>query len=84
MHAEAIPAVFAEEESQDGFIIVLKYSESNLIKLQKEDPVISEVIGLMESGTDLPANYSTNSPELRLMLREWKRLKLKSGLVYRV
>lgn len=83
MHADAIPALFAEEEAQDGLITVPKYSESDLIKLQREDPVISKVISLMESGNDLPADYTADSPEVRLILREWKRFQMNSGLVYR-
>ena len=60
-----------------------KYSESDLIKLQREDPVINKVIGLMECGNDLPVDYIADSPELWLILRQWKRLHMNSGLVYR-
>ncbi|XP_055362214.1 retrovirus-related Pol polyprotein from transposon 412 [Betta splendens] len=83
IHTEAIPDVFAEEESQDGSITVPKYNESALVQLQKEDPVISKISGLMENGTELPADCITDSPEVRLILREWKRLQMKSGLLYR-
>lgn len=83
LHADAIPAVFGEDDSQDGVLTVPKYSESDLMRLQREDSVIGKIISLMESGNDLPAGYVTDSPEVRSILREWKRLQLKSGLVYR-
>lgn len=82
IHADAIPAVFEEDESQDGILTVPKYSESDLMKLQREDPGISKVISLVESN-NLPADHTADSPEEQLILREWKRLHLKSGLLYR-
>jgi len=82
IHADAIPAVLEEDESHDGIQTVPKYSESDLMKLQREDPGISKVISLVESG-NLPADHTADSPEERLVLREWKRLQMKSGLLYR-
>ena len=82
IHAEAIPAVFEEDESQNGVLTVPKYSESDLMKLQREDPVISKVISLMESN-NLPADHTADSLEERSILREWKRLQMQSGLLYR-
>lgn len=37
----------------------------------------------MESSNNLPADYTAESSEMRAILREWKRLQMKSGLVYR-
>lgn len=82
IQTDAIPAVFEESESQDGVLTVPRYSESDLRKLQREDPVLDKVIKLVESN-NLPADYTADSPEERSMLREWKRLQMKSGLLYR-
>lgn len=81
IQTDAIPAVY-EDESQDGASTVPKYSESDLRKLQRADPVLDRVIKLLESN-NLPADHTADSPEERSILREWKRLQLKSGILYR-
>lgn len=84
INAEEILAIFDENESNEGVFTVPKYSESDLTKLQREDPVISKVLSLMECSNILSANYTAEFPEMRLILREWKRFQMKSGLLYRI
>ena len=83
IHPEAIPAEFEEEGVQDGLLTVPKYSKEELAKLQRADPVISQVIELIESGELAPASLKSESPESRLIFRELNRLELKDGLLYR-
>lgn len=82
IQADAIPAAFEENDSQNGALTVPKYSESDLRRLQREDPVWNKVIKLVESD-NLPADHTANSLEEQSILREWKRLRLKSGILYR-
>lgn len=83
IHPEAIPAEFEEEGVQDGLLTVPRYSKDELAKLQRTDPVISQVIELIESGKLAPASLKFESPESRLIFREMNRLELKDGLLYR-
>lgn len=83
IHPEAIPAEFEEEGVQDGLLTVPRYSKDELAKLQRTDPVISQVIELLESGKLAPASLKSESPESRLVFREMSRLELKDGLLYR-
>lgn len=81
IEADAIPAVF-EGELQDGALTVPKYSESDLRKLQREKSLsLTKFIKLVESN-NLPADHTADSPKEQLILREWKRLQLKSGILY--
>lgn len=83
IHPEAIPAVFEEEEFQEGFLTVPKYSTDELTRLQRTDPVISDIIKLIQSGESAPTNLQFESPEFWLILREMSRLELKDDLLYR-
>ena len=78
LRADAAPAAFGEEEYPDGLLAVPKYSTAELMKLQREDPVINRIIHLLESGETLPASHS-ESYNLRLTLKEWKRPEVKDG-----
>lgn len=82
IQADAIPASFEENDSPDGALTVPKYSESDLRRLQREDPVLNKVIKLVESD-NLPADHAADSLEEQSILRDWKRLRLKSGILYR-
>lgn len=62
IQADAIQAAFEENDSQNRALTLPKYSESDLRKLQREDPVLSKVIKLVESD-NLPADHTVNSLE---------------------
>lgn len=50
---------------------------------QRADTSIWEVINEMESGEKPPPSVRKELPELCLMLREWNRLELLDGILYR-
>lgn len=82
LSADAVPDVF-EQEMQDGQESVPAYSNEEFIKEQQSDSSISQVIQLSNTSEHLPRNVRTDSPSLRLMLKEWSRLEFKNGLLYR-
>lgn len=82
IHPEAIPTEF-EEEGFQGLLTVPKYSTDELATLQREDPVISNIIKLIQSQEPVPTSRKSESPEFQLMLREMSRLEMKDDLLYR-
>ncbi len=82
IHSVAIPTEF-EEEGFQGLLTVPKYSTDKLATLQREDPVISNIIKLIQSQEPVPTSRKTESPEFQLMLREMSRFELKDDLLYR-
>ncbi len=82
IHSVAIPTEF-EEEGFQGLLTVPKYSTDELATLQREDPVISNIIKLIQSQEPVPTSRKTESPEFQLMLREMSRFELKDDLLYR-
>lgn len=51
---------------------------------QRDDPSVSRVVALVERGLK-PSHREANLEhrDVRLLLREWKRLELKAGVLYR-
>ncbi len=83
MQSSAVPASFEEQDIECGVSLLQKYSQVDLKKLQREDPIISQVIELLQSEERLHTSLKGNSPDLQLMLREWDRFRLKNELLYR-
>ena len=83
MSPAAIPVMFEQEDLKNGLLTIPKYSQPDLMQMQRNDPVIGKVIRLLEAGTNLPANYKADSHDLHLILNEWKRLELQDDLLYR-
>lgn len=50
--------------------------------MQIDDPVIGKVISLLEAGNNLPANFKADSPDLHLVLKEWKHFDIQDDLLY--
>ncbi len=82
MHADALPAVYGEEETS-GQVTMPLFSEADLREYQEADPNISHVIQLLKSGVDIPRNIKADSPDIKLMLKEWKRFQMRNGLLTR-
>lgn len=82
LHADAVPDAYGEVESL-GCSTIPTFSEADLQHHQKSDPVIGKVINLLESGNGTNPKSIPDSLELKLMLKEWKRLELKNSLLYR-
>lgn len=60
-------------------LLLRKRSESkNLLH-----PIIRQVITVLEAGGEANPNLIPSSLELKLMLKEWKRLEMRDGLLYR-
>lgn len=83
LEPEAVPDCFDQEGVSDGQITLPRMSNVDLVKQQKEDPVIGRVIALIESGNTFPTNLKYESPDLQLILRQWNHLELKHGILHR-
>ncbi len=83
MHADAIPAVFEQEESAEGTSTIQHLSREELKQKQRADPSLREIILQLETGQKPPPTVRQELPELPLLLREWPRLEMKEGILYR-
>lgn len=82
LHVEAVPDIYCEEDLI-GHETVPTFSEVELRERQEADPIIKDVINWLKSGNTVPIDISSDSPELKLVLKEWKRLEMRDGLLYR-
>lgn len=83
MQSSAVPASFKEQDIECGVSLLQKYSQADLRKLQREDPIISQVIELLESKERTSTSLKGNNPDLHLMLREWDHFRLRNDLLFR-
>lgn len=58
-------------------------SREDLKEKQRADPSLNEVILQLETGQKPPPTVRQELPELLLLLREWPRLEIKGGILYR-
>lgn len=82
LHTDAVPDVYADDGTL-GCSVIPTYSEVELQQHQRSDPIIGYVVNMLENGGEANSNPNSASLELKLMLKEWKRLELKNGLLYR-
>ncbi|KAG1939020.1 interleukin-1 receptor accessory protein-like 1-A [Pimephales promelas] len=82
IHANIIPDCFAEEESH-GLPVISPLTHTDLKEEQRADPAIREVIYQLETGEKVSSTVREELPELPLLLREWNRLQLEDGVLYR-
>lgn len=68
-----MPDIYADEEAL-GCSTIPTYSEAELQQRQRSDP--GHVVNLLEAGDGANPNPSPDSLELKLMLKESKRLEL--------
>lgn len=83
MHADAIPDIFEGEDNVEGTPTVKHLSSAELKEKQRADFSIREVILQLETGQKPPPTLRQELPELPLLLREWPRLEIKEGVLYR-
>ncbi|XP_048109228.1 uncharacterized protein LOC125301028 [Alosa alosa] len=83
LHPEAVPDAFEEDDCLEGHATVPRFSEEELGRHQRADPAIGQVITLLELGEQVTPQLMAASPELKLMAKEWNRLELKNGILYR-
>lgn len=79
----AIPASYEAEEQFGGLPVIPHLTVAELVEKQKADTCIREVIHQIESGEKTPPSIRKELPEICLMLREWNRLELINGILYR-
>lgn len=80
-HEDALPKEF-QQEDEHGLPDLPQLSPSSLADLQRKDSEIKAVIEGLESGKK-PSNLGNQSSTLRLWFKEWNRLELKNGILYR-
>lgn len=68
-HVDAMPDMY-ENEGVNGCPSIPNYIEAELQQQQRSDTVIGRVIDLLEIGDKATPNLSTDSLELKLMLKE--------------
>lgn len=78
MCPEAIPKDY---ELMEGSSVVPCMSEQELKEKQKSDPAMREVILQLESGDAVLPTLRRELPELPFLLREWRKLELKDGVI---
>ncbi len=79
---EAIPGCFAQEMTGDTSAVP-NLTGIDLQREQREDVILNQVISHMEQG-QLPCRaVRYECPDISLLLREWNRLELKEGVLYR-
>lgn len=74
---------FEKEEELGGLPIIPHFTMSDLRKKQRNDTSIREVINQIQLGEKPPPTAKSELPELGLLLREWNKLVLKDGVLYR-
>lgn len=78
--ASSVPDLFAGQ----GQTTLPGMTRESWHEAQSQDPSIKEVIKLVESAQK-PSfkTLSTQQPEVKLLLREWSKLELRDGILYR-
>lgn len=82
-HPNAIPDSFQEEDQLDGLPVVPLMTPAEMREKQRADTCIRQVLQLVESGEKPPPTLRKEVPELYLLLREWNRLEVLDGVLYR-
>ena len=80
IHPDAIPDTYGNDDVL-GSSTIPTYDPEELQQHQRSDPIIGQVIQVLEDGDE--ASLVPDSPELKLMLKERKRLEMRNGLLYR-
>lgn len=77
--AKAVPDSYTTEEDQ----LPSALSHLSIREEQRADVTIRELVHQMENGEKISPMARTELPELPLLLREWSRLELIDGVLYR-
>ncbi|RXN37405.1 Retrovirus-related Pol polyprotein from transposon 412 [Labeo rohita] len=81
LHADVLPDEF-EQENKHGLPVVPYLSNEELRKQQRMDPDLRVIIDCMEKN-EKPSTSKDQSLAATLWTREWNRLELRDGLLYR-
>lgn len=82
-HPKALPQSFEEEEQLGGLPVIPSLSPAELRDKQNADPCIREVLRQVELEEKPPPSLRKELPELGLLLREWSKLTVLNGVLYR-
>ncbi len=80
--SDSVPDCYEQEGSSDGSS-VLHHLSKDLGDKQRANPVLREVMSHLELGEKPPPTVRKELPGLLYFLREWNRLELKDGVLYR-
>lgn len=80
MCPESIPE---EYEKMEGSLVVPCMSEQELREKQRNGPALREIIIQLKSGEHVLPALRHEFPELPFLLRQWRKLELKNGILYR-
>lgn len=83
LHPDAVPEYYEQEENLSGLPAIPHLMKEDLVEKQRSDPVIREVIMCLESGEKPPPALRKEYSDLPFYLREWDRLELVDGVLYR-
>ncbi|KAK7886001.1 hypothetical protein WMY93_025622 [Mugilogobius chulae] len=79
---EVLPAGFIDEQLH-GLPVLPSLTPSDLREEQSADPALQEIIHQLKTGEKAPPSLREELPEFSLLLREWNRLELEDGVLYR-
>lgn len=82
-HPDAVPECYEQEKNLNGLPALPDLMKGELIAKQRSDPVIHEVIVCLESGEKPAPVLRKEYPDFSFYLREWDRLELMDGVLYR-
>ncbi|KAJ8353349.1 hypothetical protein SKAU_G00209160 [Synaphobranchus kaupii] len=72
-----------QSEGEHGLPVIPHMTERELRERQRADPNLRSVIGYLEAGETPPPRPRKEAPEVAILLREWNRLELRAGVLYR-
>lgn len=80
LNASSVPENFATK----GYETIPGMTRDDWYRAQREDSTLRRIISFMEQGQKPNFRYTKLEPlEVKLLLREWKRLELQDGVLYR-
>lgn len=82
-HPNAVPESFKEECQLDGVNVIPMMTPTDMQEKQRADSCISAVLRQLELGEKPPPYLRKELPELSLLFREWNRLEILDGVLFR-
>ena len=82
LHSDALPNGFLTENDH-GLPLIPHLFEDDLMEQQWTDPDLRAVIEHLQSKEKPSPNLRRELPDMSLWLREWNRLEMRNGVLYR-
>lgn len=78
------PSVLPDSFTHSGQDTIPGLKKEDWYRFQREDPILGKVISFLEAANKPHLKHLSGEPsEVRLLFREWKKLELKDGVLYR-